>query len=143
MKKMNDVYIMDLDPCSYSSMFFAINVTVNYLYGYFVYSALFAFLLSTSIIHHSTKTFYTYVVDKLAIICVVLYGGYLFYQKKWTDNIILASGIILTFLSTIYLYYYGYTCDQYCFAPDKCESDWYHGLMHLISSVGHLMIVFL
>jgi hypothetical protein len=71
------------------------------------------------------------VVDKLAIICVVLYGGYLFYQKNWTNNIFLAS-IILTFLSTIYLYYYGYTCDQYCFAPDKCESDWYHGLMHLV-----------
>ena len=43
-----------VDPCSYSSMFFAINVMVNYWYGYFIYSALFAFLLTTSIIHHSS-----------------------------------------------------------------------------------------
>ena len=137
---------MDLDPCTYSSMFFGINVMVNYWYGYFLYSALFAFLLTTSIIHHSNKTFYTYVVDKLAIICVVLYGGYLFYEKIHGSGLWhpwLASSIILTFLSTIYLYYYGYTCDQFCFAPDKCEADWYHGLMHLVASVGHLMIVFL
>lgn len=137
------MYNMDLDPCTYSSMFFAINVMVNYWYDYFIYSALFAFLLTTSIIHHSNKTFYTFVVDKIAIICVVLYGGYLFYQKNWTNNIILVSSIILTFFSTIYLYYYGYMCDQFCFAPDKCESDWYHGLMHFVASAGHLMIVFL
>jgi hypothetical protein len=133
------------NPCIYSSMVFAINATVNYWYGYYIYSAFFVFLLTTSVIYHANKTIYTYVFDKLAILCVVIYGCYLFYKKIYAGNVNwgLASAIILSFLSTIYLYYYGDMCEQFCFSPEKCEQEWFHGLIHLISSVGHLMIVFL
>jgi hypothetical protein len=136
---------MEPSPCIYSSMVFIINATVNYWYGYFLYSALFAFLVVTSVIHHSTKTFYTNLVDKVAVLSVVFYGAYLFYDKIHADNVnrILASTIVLTFLSTIYLYYYGYTCDQFCFASDTVEADGFHCIMHFVASAGHLMIVFL
>ena len=131
--------------CIYSSMVFIINAIVNYWYGYFLYSALFAFLLVTSVIHHSVKTFYSYLVDKLAIFCIIFYGAYLFYNKIRGDNVnlILASTIVLTFLSTIYLYYYGYIYNQYCFASDAVEAEWFHCIMHFVASAGHLMIVFL
>jgi hypothetical protein len=136
---------MKPNPCIYSSMVFAINATVSYWYGYFLYSALFAFLLVTSVIHHSTKTIYTYLVDKLAVFCVIFYGAYLFYNKIRTGNInwLLASSIVLTFLSTIYLYYYGYAHKKYCFASDAVEAELFHCIMHLVASAGHLMIVFL
>ena len=136
---------MEYNLCIYSSLVFAINSAINYWYGYFIYSALFAFLLTTSTIYHSNKTFYTYLVDNLAVISVIFYGAYLFYDKIQTGNVnwLLASSIVLTFAFTIYLYYYGYACDQYCFASDVVEADWYHCLMHFVASAGHLMIVFL
>ena len=131
--------------CIYSSMVFIINAIVNYWYGYFLYSALFACLLVTSVIHHSVKTFYSYLVDKIAVFCIIFYGAYLFYDKIHADNVnlILASTIVLTFLSTIYLYYYGYIYNQFCFASDAVEAEWFHCIMHFVASAGHLMIVFL
>jgi hypothetical protein len=135
-----------MEHCSYTSCFFACNVLLNYFYGYFKYSIVFLFLLFTSFIHHSMKTIYTYILDKLAILIVIFVGGYILYTKIVSSNVVnifVVMSIFVAFFTSGYLYYYGYIFDCYCFDLDRIKSDWYHGLMHFIASVGHIMIVIL
>jgi hypothetical protein len=77
----------------------------------------------------------------MAIVSVVLFGGYLYFTK--VKDVVIASFIVATFLATILLYYYGYAYKQFCFSADAHEADMFHAFMHMVVSVGHLMIVFL
>jgi len=52
------------------------SVAVCYLYEYYVYSVLFLTLFITSIIHHTNYTDTSVIVDKIAVLAVVFYGGY-------------------------------------------------------------------
>jgi len=141
------VYIMDplissSSPLAYTSGVFLINVAVCYLYEYYVYSALFLVLFITSIIYHTNGHLaYSYIVDKIAVLAVVFYGGCVFYNKLDKPISLYHFVAIITFLGTIVLYYLGYIQNQYCFDCDKTTADFYHGFMHLISCIGHICIV--
>ena len=141
----------DLDKCTpynccyYSSFIFVINIFIGLLYEYFLYSALFFFLMITSLLQHSHYTLLTTLIDKIAIYSVVLYGGYLFYFKlcQQSLNILLIVLIILTFLLTIVLYYYGKLNKCFCFSEEKSTSNRFLSLTHLIGSFGHCCIMIL
>ena len=126
--------------CVYSSFIFLTNVIVFLFLGYTFYAFLFACLLLTSVIHHSNPSTTTYMIDKLSVWGVVLYGGYLFLTKWDSISTKIALIIILTFLSTIYLYSYGYTKQRYCFDKNQERANLFHSGMHVISSIGHHLI---
>jgi hypothetical protein len=139
------------NSCFYSSFVFIINVLVAFYYEYYLYAGLFFSLLITSLLHHSHYTFLTNILDKIAIYCIVFYGGYLFYKKlkeinkdKFTAKQYLLSAIILiTFFSTIVLYHYGYLNNCLCFSDDQTQAYLFHSFMHCVGSLGHCCIVFL
>ena len=130
----------ELNFCVYSSFIFLTNVIVFFILGYTFYAFLFLCLLLTSILHHSNPSTTTYMLDKLSIGGVVLYGGYLFLTKWDSISTKMALIIIVTFLSTIYLYYYGYTNQSYCFDKNQERGMLFHSGMHVISSIGHHLI---
>jgi hypothetical protein len=129
----------------YSSLIFLTNVSANVVYGNYLYAAVFMILTITSLFHHSKTTNLTYVIDKVACMIVVLYGGYFFYQKCFDIQkpiqYFYATIIVITFLLTLFLYYYGYQCTHYCFSLDDNVAQFYHVLMHMVSSVGHHLII--
>jgi hypothetical protein len=129
----------------YSSLIFLTNVAHNLFYENYLYAAAFMLLTITSLIHHANTTKLTYVFDKLACIIVVLYGGYFFYNKclniKKPIQYVYATIIIITFLLTLFLYYYGFQCKHYCFSLDDNVAQFYHVLMHMVSSLGHHLII--
>jgi hypothetical protein len=131
--------------CFYSSLIFLVNSTAAFYFGYLFYSIIFFILVITSLIVHSTYNGYAMIIDKIAIFMVVFYGGYLFYTKCLRPidikQIAYIISIISTFLITIYLYYFGYSKNQYCFCEDKQIANQYHSFMHFVSSVGHVLIV--
>ena len=141
------------NPCFYSSFVFIINVLVAFYYGYYLYACLFFALLITSLFYHSHYSSLTNILDKIAIYSIVFYGGYLFYKKlhelitldnKFTaKQYILSAFILITFLSTIVLYYYGYLNTCLCFSDDPIQAYLFHSFMHCISSFGHCCIVLL
>ena len=139
------------NSCFYSSFVFIINVLVAFFYEYYLYAGLFFALLITSLLHHSHYNSLTNILDKIAIYCIVFYGGYLFYKKlkeinkdKFTAKQYLLSAIILiTFFSTIFLYYYGYLNTCLCFSEDQTQAYLFHSFMHCVGSFGHCCIVFL
>ena len=136
----------DINKLVFSSMFFLTNAVVAFWHEYYLYSFFFLCLTITSFWHHTYYTDYSYVFDKIAILSIVLYGGYLFYQKTAQvkeSNPILSAIIVATFLATIYLYYGGYCLNNYCFHEDKAISEWFHALMHILSSIGNHFIVIL
>ena len=136
--------------CFYSSLVFIINVVIAVFYGYLVYAGLFAFLLLTSLLQHSCYTLATTIIDKIAITSVVVYGGYIFYTKLMLDNeggrgskLIISFLIMITFLLTIMLYYYGKINKCFCFCEDNDKSNRFLSLTHYIGSFGHVCIVLL
>ena len=137
--------------CVYSSLIFVTNVFLALYYNHYLYSVLFLCLTITSIIHHTYNTVYTGIIDKIPVYAIILYGGFIFYNKYIITNIkdntnssitnIKAALIVITFLLVVFLYTYGYLTDNYSFHPSHSVSQMYHSLLHIISSIGHHLII--
>ena len=139
--------------CVYSSLIFVTNVFSALYYSHYFYAFLFLCLTITSFVHHTYNTFYTGIIDKIPVYAVILYGGFIFYNKYIKDLIIdsdlttssliniKAALIVSTFLSVVFLYTYGHLTDNYSFHPSHSVSQMYHSLLHIISSIGHHFII--
>jgi hypothetical protein len=126
-----------------SSLFFITNSVTAFVNEYYLYSLLFFNLTTTSLIVHYNDNVYTNIIDKVAVLSVVLYGGYMLYNKINTNKWMTVFAIIISFLLCIYLYIYGFIIKEYCFCDEKCVSQMYHVIMHAISSIGHHFIIYL
>jgi hypothetical protein len=124
--------------CFYSSFVFLINVLFCFLKSEFIYGLLFLLLFATSVFFYTYDDLVPYLLDQIAIFFVVFYGFllFLFKKKKWHYVILVLS----TFLATLFLYYYGYKTQSYCYG--YYEYEW-HSILHIISSIGHLGILFM
>jgi hypothetical protein len=123
-----------------SSFVFLTNVVHFLTAGYFAYAFLFLLLFMTSVMVRVTEeNIFTLAADKIAILFVVLYGLVIFHNKSLTsDNYMLISLILFTFLVVVYLYTYGWLTNSYCFSE---EGELYRAGLHCISSLGHHLIV--
>jgi hypothetical protein len=125
-----------INPCIYSSFLFLTNVCTTAYFGHFIYSLGFYILFLTSILFHSSYSRIMILLDRIPIIFVMLYGGYLFLQSK--KDPLISSAIVLTFLATVYLYFYKIPLTE-----NKPLQYKLHSLLHAISSIGHHLIVLL
>jgi len=127
------------DITYYTSFFFLINVCIGVYVNKLLYAILFLFLFITSILCRTYKNDYTHLADKLAIYLVILYGAYMLLYIN--APLYIYVFIISTFLLTIFLWHYGYYTRQFCFDTDMKVSFKYHGILHLASSIGHMLIM--
>ena len=125
-----------------SSLLFITNAVSALYKKYYVYSFLFGYLTLSSLLFHTSNTIYTNIIDKCCITAIVVYGGYMLYNKT-TKNQINLFLIVLSFLGCIFFFFYGYYVNEYCYHPDKYVGDTFHCMLHLISSFGHHLIIFL
>ncbi len=125
-----------------SSLLFITNVVSALYKKYYVYSFLFGCLTLTSVWFHTTNSIYASIVDKCFVYAIVFYGGYMLYNKT-TDNYVNVFLIVLSFLGCLFFFVYGYYVQDYCYHPDKYVGDTFHCMIHLISSFGHHLIIFL
>jgi hypothetical protein len=126
-----------------SSLFFITNMITAFFNQYYLYSFLFFILTITSFLVHYNNNIYTNIIDKIAILSIILYGSYVLYNKININKWINYSIIIITFMVCIYLYIYGFIVNDYCFNNEKNIAENYHFIMHIISSIGHHLIIFL
>ena len=136
------------NSCQLSPLIFIINILIGIYCNYFLYSLLFFFLIITSLTYHTYNTEFTYIIDKVSILYVVLYGMFLFYQKIYYININITNllyifMIVSTFLSVFYLYYYGHYIKEYCFNNDINISYQYQSMIHHITLLSHGLIMLL
>lgn len=142
--------------CHLSSLAFITNAYHAGVCHYYLYSALFCALTITSVIYHShlLECNAVYIIDKIAVYCVVSCGGYIFYntlmelyeQDKLsllTCDAYLCICVASTFGAVLYLYYYGFKNNDYCFHQNIRVSSYYHSILHVISSIGHHFILML
>jgi hypothetical protein len=140
---------MEVNSCFYSSFVFTINVLVAFYCKHYLYAALFFTLLITSLLHHCQYTLLTNIIDKIAIFSIVFYGGWIFYTKLLDNEtlsktqLVLSFFIVLTFLSTAILYYYGYLNNCLCFCEDTNTANLFHSFMHCVVCLGHCCIMVL
>lgn len=131
------------NPLIFSSLFFMTNALVAFLNKYYLYAFFFLLITITSLIVHNNDTIHTNLIDKIAILLVVIYGAYLLFQKMCAKHAFTCFMIILTFILTVYLYIYGFMNKTYCFSEDNGIAQTYHSILHLISSLGHHLIIIL
>ena len=143
MNKNKDLLIQKINILLFSSLFFITNILTAYYKKYYLYSFLFCILTLTSLIYHSNNNIYTNIIDKIAIISIVLYGAFTLYNKMNFNKCLNCLIILISFLTCIYLFYYGFITKQYCFNNNKCIANNYHSILHIISSIGHHFIIFL
>ena len=131
--------------CFYSSFVFLMNSGLAGIHNYHLYSGLFFTLFATSLIVHSNTNPYTIAIDKIAIFAIVFYGGKMFIEKCIKNSrsvyVYRMIFIISTFLSTIYLYYYGFLHKKYCYHPETTIANIHHSLLHLFSFIGDSLII--
>jgi hypothetical protein len=126
----------------YTSLLFITNAITAHYNNYNLYSLFFMLLTTTSLIYHTKNSLIHNLLDKCSILSIVIYGAYLTYIKK-DNNIFLLLCIIISFLSTVFLYSYGYLTKKYCFDKNKYIGNLYHSFLHIISCIGHHLIIFL
>ena len=98
-------------------------------------------LFTTSIICRIYHNIYTVLIDKVAIFFIVLYGFFMFWNKAFlSKKLYTLPFIVATFIGTIYLYYYGYLHNEFCFDKDPDVNESTHAFLHFISSMGHHLI---
>jgi hypothetical protein len=124
----------------YSSFIFITNIITTLYFNYYLYASWFTLLTITSVCYHMYRNIYTKIIDKFAILSIILYGGNLLYTKKNNRNIYL---VIILFMLSIYIYGYGYITQQYCYHPNVSIGNKYHCLLHIISCIAHHLIIFI
>jgi len=142
-KKENAQLYKEHNVLLYSSLIFITNVVTAIFNQHYLYSLLFFILTITSLVVHYNDNVYTNIIDKIVILSIVLYGGYVFYKKINTNKWLICLIIILTFIYCLFVYIYGFIVKEYCFCDKKCISQKYHFIMHIIGSIGHHFIIFL
>ena len=130
------------NPCIISSFIFLINILVGIYYKYYIYASLFVALFITSILFHSYSSFEYLTLDLIVVFSIFIYGGYILLQKI-NKNKYTILFICLLFLLSLYLFFYGYYSNQYCYDVNKQVANLYHVLLHMISSLGHILVVLL
>jgi len=137
------------NPCIYSSFIFWINVFVGIYYQEYIYASLFVVLFITSILFHysnnSNSDSNYFILDLFIVFSIFIYGGYRFVTKMRENkiNIIMTIFIVVTFFITLYLFFYGYYTNSYCYDINKQVGNLYHSLLHTIGSLGHILIILL
>lgn len=126
----------------YSSCFFTLNSLYLSTKTDLVYRNSFILLTLSSIIFHQTHNKIVLLFDKLFIYNIIFQGGlrlvYIYHR-----SMLCTLFILLNFLTTLYLYCYGYKNSEYCFDKNKSTAQIYHAILHACSSVGHLSIIYL
>ena len=126
----------------FSSFIFITNAITAYYKNDIPYCLLFASLTATSLTVHTYDNIYTNTIDKIVISCIFLYGAYRLINKITPETQIFTIFlIVLTFLSNVILYPYGYYSNQFCFHPQKYIADQYHYYLHVLGSIGHHLII--
>ncbi len=120
----------------FTSMFMVSNVAHLYFKRDFVYFISFLLLLCSSLVHHGTGNEYLGIIDKLFVYNVVFQGGMRLF-KNYKNNLLLSFITVITFIGVCALYIIGYFRRDFCFHKDKILGNKYHGLVHLMGSLGH------
>lgn len=112
----------------------------------YIYYISFYVLLISSVIFHSTQNYYLGFIDRMLCYNIVYQGCIRLFKKNNFNNvnkIFLVIITIILFLFVVYLYIFGYIYKKYCFSTNTIEGENYHSLLHLLSSLGHHIIIYL
>ena len=124
-----------------SSTLYITNTIVAYMYNELLYGIVSIILVLTSWWYHSNiENLNSKFIDKIAVNSFISCGCYHIYKKNvCMDNLFCYFVIFIALFMTVFLYYYGYYTQSFCFDPEF--GNWYHSLMHGFSCIGHHAIL--
>jgi hypothetical protein len=127
-------------PISYYSAFLFLTNTVSAIYfGQITYAFLFLNLFINSLLVHLDKT--KFIIDKFPILYLVLFGGKLFIKRFDEYDFKFKILIAVSLLLVLFLDYFDYYIKDFCFNTNSEFENLYDSLLHVVSFIGHHMIL--
>jgi hypothetical protein len=119
------------------------NISAAFFTKQYIYMAISAGLLLSSVIYHYTYTNAAKLIDKFFVYVFIAFGGYTFYTKcgSAASNLFKIVSIMAFFIFSIVVYTVGKKYECFCFDPTLYVANFFHGLMHILSSFGHNLII--
>ena len=121
-----------------SSLIFISNCGVAYSKKQFIFLAIsFGLLVSSVIFHLNDKNYCLFLIDKVMVYSIIVYGWYYVWLKRKTiaQNIELHIVGCFCAFTCFVMYTYGYYTKSLCYHPEF--GYWYHSIMHGFSSLCH------
>jgi len=141
-----------MNICGYSSFLLLITVTLALYKKYYIYACLLFALFITSFSFHYYRSKYTFNMDRIVVVFIIIYSFYLFFKKNYiyyklktfnNKKLLLTCLIFITLLIDFHLFIYGYHTNKYCYDTDTNTGKLYHSLLHFITSYGMNIIIIL
>jgi hypothetical protein len=123
-----------------TGLFFLTNAAHAATRGYTAYAAAFVALAVTSFFFHRADDNDRQVIfwlDQLALWCVILIGAYYWQGLRLVDKWVPAACLF----GVGALWYGGFITESFVFSKQEALSRPSHGIMHLLSSIGHHAIL--
>ena len=126
-----------------TSFIFLTNILAAFCTKQYIYTIISACLFISSIVYHYLYTDIIKWIDQFFVYAFITFGGYTFYTKCGTksSNWCKIASIWAFFIFSIVVYTVGQKYECFCFDPTQYVSNFYHGLVHILSSLGHNMII--
>jgi hypothetical protein len=119
-----------------TSLVFTTNAAHAFAKGLGAYGIAFASLVITSVLYHmgDTKEPILFWYDQMMVWLVISIGFLYFVCAP-------RMVALCAFLVVAVLYAGGYCTETLCFSPSKETQTTYHALLHIVSSLGHHVII--
>jgi hypothetical protein len=124
-----------------TSLFFLTNSICAFLTNQYIYAAISTGLAISSFTYHCVYSDVSKIVDAFFVYSFVLFGIYTLYNKAIIQNYYKISSVVVLFGFSIIVYYFGKQYDCFCFDSDPLTSGFFHGLLHILSSFCHNLII--
>ena len=106
-----------------------------------VYLYSFILLLITSVLHHQMKNnVFLRLIDKAAVYNIIYQCGVRFFMNDEL-NVLIDVFVMVNFIMVIILYSFGRKIKRFCGDENVENAEFYHALMHICSSIGHIGII--
>ena len=112
-----------------TSLLFIIPVIMTIYNKQWLLSSACIFIFIGSTLHHSTRTHFSWYIDKFA--CYYLAGVSILYAIQYHMLYILIP--LITYI--LFIYYYGYYTKCLCFHEDTRVNEYWHSTIHIFSAL--------
>lgn len=131
----------ELNSCFYSSFVYFTNALLGFYYQQILYSIVFMYLFLTSIYYHWTYNRLSFLLDQIGCMSGGIYTFYLtidyiFRISVYHQYISLVFTYMFCLAYTMFTYYCGIKFQMFSHHKNKKTGNYFHSLLHLISSIG-------
>jgi hypothetical protein len=114
-------------------------VVASYIKECYITTAIYTFIWLTSMYHHTSYTPFSHFIDKSAIFMVIIHGPFDAWYAGFPGFILMCAAYGYSWFA----YVHGSHHSAYCYSQNKLVSTVFHGGLHVLPSLFHVVLLML